>query len=185
MTLHLFGNLLNLGWIVLVFHLKAFYFIRHSAFILRVLLWVEWLQGGSASTSDGDSPLCVYSLVVCSCYMDLILWLCLVFLFVLSEVHSLSQETRVSWFILVITFSQPSFHYRSSLYHLVVSLPALLHIVWHTGNMGCCTCLLLAITHVDLFISSHYRLWFNWNVTTGVLWPINLVMCVLHLFLCV
>jgi len=49
----------------------------HGAFILRVLLGVEWLQGGSASTLDGDWPLCACSLFVGSC--------CLVFSFVSSE----------------------------------------------------------------------------------------------------
>jgi len=34
----------------------------HGAFILRVLLGVEWLQGGSASTLDGDWLLCACSL---------------------------------------------------------------------------------------------------------------------------
>ena len=34
----------------------------HGAFILRVLLGVEWLQGGSASILDGDWLLCACSL---------------------------------------------------------------------------------------------------------------------------
>ena len=115
-------NLLNSGWLVLVFHLKAFYFIRHNAFILRLLLRVKWLQGRSASTLDGDCPLCACSLLVVPCFMELIPWLCLVFLFVLSEVHSLSQETRVSWFIPVTTFNHS---YGSSLHRSVVSPPVL------------------------------------------------------------
>ena len=79
MTLHLFGTcwtrvgLSSVPFESVLFHQTS----AHGAFILRVLLRVEWLQGGSASTLDGDWLLCACSLFVGSC--------CLVFSFVSSE----------------------------------------------------------------------------------------------------
>ena len=168
MTLHLFVTCWTPVGLFVSFESVSFHQTSaHGASILRVLLRVGWLQGGSASTLDGDWPLCACSLLVVSCFMNLILWLCLVFSFVSSEVRPLSQETKVSWFILVATFNHRLHSIMDPPYIVYWSLrQRFLHTVWRTGSMGCRTCLfLLTLIYLSLVAIDSDSI-----VTTGVPW---------------
>ena len=140
-------KLLNSGWLVLVFHLKAFYFIRHGAFILRVLLRVSQYLGRRLSI------VCVFSLR----------W----FLFhgldplaVLSSFICLIGElglADLSWLPPSITAFIPLWIFPTSFSGLSAGAFCI-----QTGSMGCRMCLFLTITHVDLFIPGRCRFRFNW-----------------------